>query len=196
MKRNDYHIIPQCIEVLRVQSTLPISLDITLQSKISKTDYQSWSTSRGVSSFNGNANRANDTIHTVIPPDHKGDLGTTGTIYVASDLHNRPEFARYIHVDFDALQKEFQATRVDLPANGYPVYRIVAPDQNEATFSIAFWFIVEHWPATIARSLQLGLVSLPINTLLEEQKGEVILLSQQVVDSIIAEKREKFNKLI
>jgi hypothetical protein len=37
-------------------------------------------------------------------------------------------------------------------------------------------------------------VSLPINTLLEEQKGEVILLSKQVVDSIIAEKREKFNK--
>jgi hypothetical protein len=187
--RKDYHVMPKHIQVLDVYSTLPVSFDLTLKSRVTSTSWQSWSQPRGVGNVNSENSRGNKFINLVIPPEFKGELPEARrTIFVADERHNEPNFLEYINLDFDVLLKQLATLKTSY--NGMQVYKIVTPVAEETNFSLVFWFVLNEWPYIKSRTNAAGWGGgeYQLNHFVTDNQSSYIFISTKILNELINER--------
>lgn len=192
-KRKDFHIMPKHIEVIDVYSTLPVTVDLTLKSRINGQHFQSWAQSKGITSISDASKKANEFIHLLVPPKQNGELPESKrTIFVASEEHNSPSFAEYINIDFDSLIKQISLFKTTSP-EGMPVYKFITPVAEETNFSLPFWFLLNEWVYIKANTNTAGWGGgeYKLNHLISDSQNSFIYVSQKILNDIIAERKKE-----
>lgn len=191
-KRRDFHIIPKHIEVVEADSTLPITLDLTLKSQLPNSAFNIWSTPHGICSYHDPTNRANKFTHVTVRPNHHGEMATSkNLVFRADDSQNLPSFSQYINLDFDNLLA--QISKMKVMHEAVPVYKFICPLPDELNFSLPFWFLLNEWSEIKARTTRAFSSELKLNHLSNDGINNYILVSQKVLNEIIANRSVEYS---
>lgn len=192
VKRRDFHLMPKHIVLLDVHSTLPITLDVTLKSKVGNKDFNCWSQPRGVTNASDPVQRANKFTHLVLAPNFSGAVADSkNTMFVAGDEYNNPDFSEYINVDFDSLKK--QLSQLKYTNDSMPVFRFICPLADETNFSLPFWFLLNEWSEVRIRTAKVGWnrPELKLNHILKDGLNEYIMVSSKILLEILEQRADE-----
>lgn len=192
VKRRDFHIMPKHIVMLDAYSTLPVSFDVTLNSRVGQTTLNCWSQPHGITNVSDPTQRANKFTHLVLPPGHNGELPQSrNTMFVASDEYNSAEFAEYINVDFDNLRK--QLAQLKYMHDNMPTYRFICPLAEETNFSLPFWFLLNEWSEIRSRTAKVGWnkPETKLNHILKDGQNEFLMVSAKIMNDILDQRAEE-----
>lgn len=165
-QEHDYHCLPLCVKLSAIHSTFPISMQISLRSKLPHVSprviLQNLLKDRRSREFLGSAQQqqndmelpsytawsnvsgisssGEESYYTVLPQQNTPRDRNGDFLYIAPEpILNHPDFSRLITMNFQQLREDYAKSRID-----EHFYRLEGEDVSRATFKTeSFWFFVE-----------------------------------------------------
>ena len=149
--RTDYHCLPLCIKVKRVQSNLPIPMNAQLRTRVSpsspmalRNDYKYINWAQPTHITNAASTGAHEPGFLIPACTTSADQTREQVLYMPNaSLINHPCFSRWIAVDFNAVHTALNQMVTD----DKRYYSLKTPPPHETLFNFPFWFFVEHFPS-------------------------------------------------